>query len=451
MAEQDTLSSHFGGNRIPTEKVPSLTSGMRAEQDTYRSYFGDHSFPTGKMVPPRAEQETFGSAFGGNRIPTEKMVPPRAEQETFDSAFGGHPISTEKPSKFSLSSLGKASTSNTSHSGAEQDRYGSHFIPPWNPQVNATAIGLLQRSFLPAIASNTSLSLISYTIARLTNRLELKDYLWPLGPLVASWTAALQRQNFDVSRTWSSLAYPQKLILAGLTAWSLRLFYRIASRSYARGEDDPRYTGMKEEPGFWNKSLFSMFLPEALVQSVISLPFTMSLAAPEILIATSPLPGNPGWQIAGAAGVFFFAAGYALEVSADSQLESHKQSGDSGLLREGVWSIVRHPNYLGDALIHASFPLVLYGAGLFHPLMLLAPAANYAFLRFVGGDKENEETQEERYSKTDGAKYAQFQQYKSEKNSFWPSPDELQNKWLWIIAGIGAGGVALERGLREFL
>lgn len=72
----------------------------------------------------------------------------------------------------------------------------------------------------------------------------------------------------------------------------------------------------------------------------------MSLAAPEVLIGNQPLPGNPGCQIANAAGVFLFTTGFALEAGADWQLENHKQQRTVGLLREGVWSIVRHPKYV---------------------------------------------------------------------------------------------------------
>ncbi|KAJ8068221.1 hypothetical protein OCU04_003789 [Sclerotinia nivalis] len=359
-----------------------------------------------------------------------------AEQDTLASHFGGHPIPTEKVTErvsgWTFVSLGKVSTDNTSNATVfEQDRFASNasIIPPWNPQVNATAVGLLQRSFLPALTTNTTLSLISYTIARLTNRLDLKDILWPLGPLISSWTIALQRHNFDISKTWTNMAYPQKLIMAGLTTWSLRLFYRITSRAISRGKDDA----------------------QALVQSVIALPFTMCLAAPEVLIGTQPLPRNPGWKIANAAGVFLFTTGFVLEAGADLQLESHKKNGSEGLLSEGIWSIVRHPNYLGDTLIHASFPLILYGAGLFHPLMLLAPLTNYAFLRYVGGDAQNEKNQEERYETRDLEKLKDFKRYKGEKNSVWPGVEELNNGWLWSVVAAGAVGVLGEWGVRNFL
>jgi steroid 5-alpha reductase family enzyme len=80
-----------------------------------------------------------------------------------------------------------------------------------------------------------------------------------------------------------------------------------------------------------------------------------------------------------------------METLADNQIENHKRQpeerGKNKILRSGVWSIVRHPNYLGDALCHLAFPLWNFGSGLFSPWQMLGPIANYLFLRGIGGDK----------------------------------------------------------------
>lgn len=108
-------------------------------------------------------------------------------------------------------------------------------------------------------------------------------------------------------------------------------------------------------------------------------------------------------------------------------------------------------DYLGDTLVHFSFPLLLYANGLFNPLSLIGPLANYAFLRFIGGDKENEETQEQRYKTSAPNKYIQLEAWRAEKNSFWPNPKEIANPWSIALVGIGAVGVLVERGLRRYL
>jgi steroid 5-alpha reductase family enzyme len=108
-------------------------------------------------------------------------------------------------------------------------------------------------------------------------------------------------------------------------------------------------------------------------------------------------------------------------------------------------------SYLGDALIHASFPILLLSAGLLHPITVLGPIANYVFLRVIGGDKENEESQAERYSKHDAVKARDFEEYREQKNSFWPKLEELRNGWTVGILAAGIAGVVLERGLRNVI
>jgi steroid 5-alpha reductase family enzyme len=108
-------------------------------------------------------------------------------------------------------------------------------------------------------------------------------------------------------------------------------------------------------------------------------------------------------------------------------------------------------SYLGDALIHASFPLLLLGSGLLHPITALGPIANYIFLRYIGGDKENEESQAERYSKHDVVKAEEFNEYRHQKNSFWPKLEEFRNSWTLGVLTAGVAGVLIERGLRNVL
>lgn len=87
-------------------------------------------------------------------------------------------------------------------------------------------------------------------------------------------------------------------------------------------------------------------------------------------------------------------------------------------------------------------------AGPFNPVVVLGPVANYLFLRFVSGDKETEASQEERYRSQDPHKYEQLQQWKREKNSFWPDLSDLVNPWALAVAGCGFIAVVFEEGFR---
>lgn len=109
----------------------------------------------------------------------------------------------------------------------------------------------------------------------------------------------------------------------------------------------------------------------------------------------------------------------------------------------------RDDSYLGDALIHFAFPVLLYSSDMLAPLELLGPIANYVYLRYISGDAENEAGQKERYEKNDPVKASHLEKYQEEKNSFWPTAKELQNAWTWIVVGAGAVGVVVERGFNS--
>lgn len=115
-------------------------------------------------------------------------------------------------------------------------------------------------------------------------------------------------------------------------------FYGIPSRSVNRGSDDPRYEEAKTAPGFWKQAFFQVFLPQGACQALVSLPFTAPFE-PGVRGLLSATP----WGVSDSLAVGLFGMGFAIEATAAWQLESHKQSGDTGLLKEGAWSIVRHP------------------------------------------------------------------------------------------------------------
>jgi len=309
-------------------------------------------------------------------------------------------------------------------------------------------VGLLHTTLLPSFAFQTALSAGTYVLARSTRRVDFKDILWASGLTANAWYHALAPRlggNHSVSSALSSLSYAQKLLLTGVTLWGSRLFYRITTRARVRGKDDSRYQDMDGDDSFWDKAFFSVFLPEAVFQSLISLGYAVALRLP----ADQTLMGAPGemrayWH---ALDVGLFGFGFGMEVLADYQLEH--RDGNEHLRRDGVWSIVRHPSYLGDFLTHLSFPVIAYASNLFHPLQLVGPLSNLVFLRFVGGDKENEASQEQRYKTGNATKYVQLQQWKAEKNSFWPSPKEIANPWTWALVGIGAVTVFAERLIKN--
>ncbi|KAK9414089.1 putative Steroid 5-alpha reductase C-terminal domain-containing protein [Seiridium unicorne] len=327
-----------------------------------------------------------------------------------------------------------------------------HYHESWHREL--FDVGIFKDTILPSLSLHGSLALVAYGIGRATNSVEAKDFLWPAAPIANAWWSAVGRKvqrGLTLGQALTLLSRPERLLLTGVTLWGGRLLYRISSRSARRrksgkGTDDARYEEAKKEDGFWNKALFTIFIPEALVQTIITLPFTAPFHHQgKVLSGYHPIIQSVA--------VGLFSAGLALEILADSQLAAYKETtnDEHAVYKEGVWSLVRHPNYLGDALVHFSFPLLLYGSDLLAPIEILGSIANYLFLRYVGGDKQTEAHQHRRYSQSSHEKHADFERFKASHNSFWPKADVLTNQWLWIVLGAGAAGAAVEQVINQLI
>ncbi|EPS43466.1 hypothetical protein H072_2512 [Dactylellina haptotyla CBS 200.50] len=362
--------------------------------------------------------------------------------------------------------------------------------PPLPPLTTTNTLGILSSHLLPSLAVHTTLSLAAYSAGRFTNRLDAKDLLWPSAFVVNAWYHGVVspymvgRAKGGVWECIRDMGYAQRLLLGGVTVWGIRLFDKVFWRIKGRCGDDGRYqryrdevrkrkegelldtvekgelaAATEEQKGvddgevereMWNKAFLGIFLPEAVVQSFVSLGWTaVRYSGPINAVGTL----DERWRkmVHGIA-VAMFTAGLALEAIADSQLQrGRRRREEGGLVRDGVWSIVRHPNYLGDFLVHLSFPLMALADGVFNPAMFLGPVCNYVFLRFVAGDKENDRYQMDKYARESPSKYEELLEWKAQKNSFWPGWREVANGWTWAVVGIGAVAAGAEWAATRYL
>jgi steroid 5-alpha reductase family enzyme len=193
------------------------------------------------------------------------------------------------------------------------------------------------------------------------------DAFWGAAFAVAAWGAALA--------AGAPLASPRTaLTLALVTAWAIRLSLHLLLRNAGHGED-PRYVAMRSGHGhrFWWVSLFTIFLLQAALAWVISLP--IQLAA---------LRGGPLGPL-DALGALTWLAGFAFEAAGDAQLTRFRAdpANRGRALDTGLWRYTRHPNYFGDALLWWGFGLLGLAAGA--PWTLLCPALmTYLLLRVSG-------------------------------------------------------------------
>ena len=160
---------------------------------------------------------------------------------------------------------------------------------------------------------------------------------------------------------------PRGLLILGLVAvWALRLSLYIAIRNHGQPEDG-RYQAIRRnnQPNFWLKSLFVVFLPQSFLAWVICLP---ALAAVSGQTAPGPLD---------LAGVALWLFGMTFEVVGDYQLSRfRKQHGSRDkVLNTGLWRYTRHPNYFGEAMLWWGIYLIALSAGawwtVFAPLLMI--------------------------------------------------------------------------------
>lgn len=161
--------------------------------------------------------------------------------------------------------------------------------------------------------------------------------------------------------SWS----PHEFLTAAMLAlWSLRMSLHIGLRSIGHGEDG-RYAAWRRRfgPHWWWWSFFQVFTMQGVTVWLWSLGLIAAVAAG---------PRELGWQHAVA--VVLFGIGFYFQAVADLQLERFKKqrSERSQLLETGLWSLSRHPNYFGEAMVWWGFGAL----GLVHPwgwLALICP------------------------------------------------------------------------------
>jgi steroid 5-alpha reductase family enzyme len=143
-------------------------------------------------------------------------------------------------------------------------------------------------------------------------------------------------------------------VLWMLALWAFRLSFHLTRRNAGKGED-PRYRELRARhaPGFAWKSVYLVFLPQALLAWVVSLPVLGAFASNR----------PPG--LLDAAGIALWLGGFGIEAAADWQLARfRKHPANAGkVLDRGLWRYGRHPNYFGDCCLWWGFWLVAVSAG----------------------------------------------------------------------------------------
>jgi steroid 5-alpha reductase family enzyme len=189
--------------------------------------------------------------------------------------------------------------------------------------------------------------------------------------VVAVWALSLSKRNVSiVDSAWSLLfvlgacAYARAasgtnyerriLVLGSVGIWALRLSGYITWRNWGHPED-ARYQAIRarNQPNFEFKSLYLVFLLQAVLAWLISLPLLGALLSSASL---------NGFDAAGAA---LWLTGIIFEAGGDWQLTHFKANpaNRGGVMDRGFWRYTRHPNYFGDFCVWWGLYLIAVGAG----------------------------------------------------------------------------------------
>lgn len=174
------------------------------------------------------------------------------------------------------------------------------------------------------------------------------DVVYSLGALVPAFLEALRQ---------SALSHAQVLLLALMLIWSARLVRHASGTNLgARGEQQP-YASWRVQFGrrWWWWSYFQVFLLQGGIVWVWLLPVVLALNAP-------PAP----FSLLDGLATLVWLTGFGFQAGADWQLARFKAdpANRGRVMRSGLWSLSRHPNYFGETLMWSA----LFLFGLAHPL-----------------------------------------------------------------------------------
>ncbi|KAL0948647.1 hypothetical protein HGRIS_010451 [Hohenbuehelia grisea] len=213
----------------------------------------------------------------------------------------------------------------------------------------------------------------------------------------------------------SSFAPRQLLLSAALGIWSARLGTYLASRAIKAGGDS-RFEEIKKQP----QKFTYYWIAQATWIMLVGFPVYLANALPPS--AHAPL------GIRDYAGLALFASSFVLEVAADMQKHRWRKARDNKqhderFISSGLWSISRHPNYLGElgiwtgiwTLSTTGFQRTTLLPRWTPALALISPLFTYFLLRYVSGVPPLERQGEKRHGSD-----PKYQEYKRTVPVFWP-------------------------------
>ncbi len=209
------------------------------------------------------------------------------------------------------------------------------------------------------------LATLTWVVSVIKRDVSIVDGIWSLMLLLG---AVVYSSGVDLYTSRSSI------ILTLVLVWALRLSIHIVWRNWGEPEDR-RYQEIREkyEPNFAVKSLGIIFIFQAVLAWIISMPLWAALTVPIAFTRLDVLA------------VMLWTVGMAFETVGDWQLArfTADPSNRGKVMDRGLWRYTRHPNYFGECLIWWGLYLFAVPVGAWWTIV--APILlTYMLLKFSG-------------------------------------------------------------------
>jgi steroid 5-alpha reductase family enzyme len=249
-------------------------------------------------------------------------------------------------------------------------------------------------AFLWSGAALLTFAVLFWIVSLVINDVSIVDSLWSLMFLLAAAAYAYLAENIG----------PRAILVLVLTSlWAIRLSLYITWRNHGKAEDY-RYQDIRRnnEPGFRIKSLYIVFILQAVLAWLISLPLLAAIS------------GSSEIGVLDYIGVGLWALGMYFEAIGDLQLTRFKSdpANRERVLDTGLWKLSRHPNYFGNFTIWWGFYLIALSAGGWWTI-LSALLMTFLLLKVSGVALLEKDITDRRPN---------YQEYIQRTNAFFPGP-----------------------------
>jgi len=267
--------------------------------------------------------------------------------------------------------------------------------------VNVSLLILFTEVFLITLLVASFYQTGMYIFSRVLKRTDIVDVGWGMGFVIVSFFWLMVNPVISVS---------YGIILLCVSLWGTRLSFHIAQRFFSHKKEDRRYVDMRKE---WKwvktRTYFQVFLLQGVLLSVILFPVYLHSIAHINTFLPLVLGGFILWSI-----------GFYYQVVGDFQLtqfiKNKTPESKDQMMKTGVWSQTRHPNYFGEILMWWGIWIMTLVS--FNPVFIIVtamgPLTITLLLRYVSGVPMLEKHWKEKYG-------TEFEEYKDTTQMLLPS------------------------------